>query len=220
MVRPQQRSSESGPTRSDPERSEREAARRAAVAVRRLVCEHRLVRMWTLTMAKASTADQRPLVVRRVQQFTRRVRKRWPGLKWLAVLEWHPGGHGWHVHMVVSEYRPKAAIADMWGWGFVDTRLIRPKGEGTSMAAARKAAQYVAKYVTKPADSSAPAHVPGDHRYLRPLGMTWTEIEAEGEFADLVAMAWGWWRQPVTWMWWSGSDDTWRGPRVLCIRSG
>lgn len=176
--------------------------------------------MWTLTLRESTTAEQRPKVVRRVQQFTRRCRRRWPTLHWLAVLEWHPGGHGWHVHMVVDRYVPKALVAELWGWGHVDTRRIAIKGDSSTTAAARKAGAYVAKYLTKPADDGAPAHAPGDHRYLRPLGMTWTEVEAEGTFDELLRLAWTWWRQPVTWLWYSGQDDRWRGPRCLVLRSG
>lgn len=221
LCRVQRRVVQDGPTRCDPERAELEAARRAAQSVRRLVAEHRLVRMWTLTIAEATTADERSVVVRRVQAFTRRLRTRLPKLRWLAVLEWHPGGHGWHVHMVVNRFVAKALVADLWGWGFVDTRLIAQKGDSGSLGAARRAGAYVAKYLTKQADSEAPAHVKGDHRYLHPLGMGVTEVECEGEFAALVELAWGWWPgHPPSWLWWSGSDDTWRGPRVLCLRSG
>lgn len=202
----------------DPERAAREAARRAAICVRRLVQEHHLTRMVTLTMRESTTADQRPLVVARVQAFCRRLRRRWPRLKWLAVLEWHPGGHGWHVHMVVDRFLAKATLADLWGWGFVDVRRISVRGDSTSQAATRKAATYVAKYVSKDAGEGAPAHVPGDHRYLRPLGMTWVELHHEGEFAECVRIAWSFWKQPVSWLWWSGDDDRWRGPRVLCLR--
>lgn len=174
--------------------------------------------MLTLTLARPTVAEERPVVVRYVQQFTRRLRRRFPALRWLAVLEWHPKGHGWHVHLVVNRFIPKALVSDLWGHGFVDARRITEHGDTTSINAARKAGQYVAKYLTKAADSSAPAHVAGDHRYLRPLGMKWTEVESEGSFADLVKLAWDWWPTPPTWLWWSGSDDTWRGPRVLCLR--
>jgi hypothetical protein len=204
----------------DPERSAREAERRATTSIRRLVCEHGLTRMFTLTLREATTAEQRPLVVRRVQAFTRRVRSRFPRWKWLAVLEWHPGGHGWHVHLVVDRFLPKALVADLWGWGFVDARRIKVRGDSSSMAATRKAAAYVAKYVAKGGDDAAPPHVAGDHRYLRPLGLTWTEVEAEGEFGDLVAMVWNYWGVPPSWLWWSGDDDRWRGPKVLVLRSG
>lgn len=220
LTRPSTRNPDSKPGVPNPERSEAEAARRAQAAVRRLVCEHRLVRMWTLTMRDATTADERPMVVRRVQAFTRRCRNRWPSLRWLAVLEWHPGGHGWHVHMVVDRWVPKQLLADLWGWGFVDARRIAVRGDSTTMAATRKAAAYVAKYVSKDAAPGAPAHVPGDHRYLRPLGMTWSELEGEGTFEELLAVAWSWWPTSISWTWWSGDEPKWRGPKCLVLRSG
>jgi len=202
----------------DPERSRAEAARRAATAVRRLVCEHKLTRMWTLTLAEQTYDHQRPEVVRRVQGFTRRLRRSYPRLVWLAVLEWHPGGHGWHVHMVVDRYVPKDTIRRLWGWGHVDARRITVKGDSTTLQATRKAASYVAKYVTKDQGEGAPPHEPGDHRYLRPLGLTWTELRGEGEFSDLVRMVWGYWRTAPAWCWWSGTDESWRGPSCLVLR--
>lgn len=143
-----------------------------------------------------------------------------PSLKWLAVLEWHPGGHGWHVHMVVDRFVRKDVIEDLWGYGFVDARRIVVKGDTTSMASVRKASAYVAKYVSKPPPEGAPAHVSGDHRYLRPLGMSWTEVEAEGTFEALLAIAWGWWPTGIGWYWWSADEPSWRGCRTLALRSG
>jgi hypothetical protein len=175
--------------------------------------------MWTLTIAERTTADDRPVVVRRVQAFCRRVRRRFPRLTWLAVLEWHPGGHGWHVHMVVDRFVPKALVSELWGWGFVDCRLITPKGSESQLSGARKAAAYVAKYLSKGEEGSGPAHVKGDHRYLRPLGLKWTEVEAEGEFARLVELVWSHLRT-VTWLWHSGSHEGWRGPSCLVLRGG
>jgi hypothetical protein len=202
----------------DLERSRAEADRRAATSVRRLVCEHSLTRMWTLTLAEATTAEQRGLVVARLQAFVRRCRARWPRLQWLAVLEWHPGGHGWHVHMVVNRFVPKHLVTSLWGWGHVDTRRISVKGNSTSMEATRKAGTYVAKYLTKRPGDDSPDHEHGDHRYYRPRGMKWTEIRAEGEWADMITVVWSYWGRPPTWVWWSGSDQEWRGPSCVVLR--
>lgn len=204
----------------DPERSEREAVRRAQSMVRRLVAEHDLVRMWTLTQAEATTAEQRGEVVRRFQLFVKRLRHRYPRLRWLAVLEWHPQGHGWHIHMVVNRWLPKSVMAETWGHGFVDARLIRPKGECTGRAAARQAASYVAKYLGKGGDDDhpSPAHEKGQQRYLRSEGLDVTEVCGEGEYQALLAWLWealG----DVSWVWWSGAADGWRGPPVLVVRS-
>jgi hypothetical protein len=174
--------------------------------------------MWTLTLREATVAEDRPGVVRKVQAFTRRLRVRFPRLRWLAVLEWHPGGHGWHVHMVVDRFVAKTTLADLWSHGFVDARRISVKGDSSSAQARSRAASYVAKYVAKPAGEGAPAHVKGDHRYLRPLGMTWTEVEAEGDFERLVAVAFGWWPAGIGWMWASHTAADWRGPPCVVMR--
>lgn len=155
-----------------------------------------------------------------VQTFVKRVRRRFRGFKWLAVLEWHPGGHGWHVHMVVDRFVPKALLAELWGHGFVDARLIRPKGEATSRANGRKAGQYVAKYLGKgEGQHEQPPHERGDQRYLRAEGMTITEVHAEGSFQELVEIAKNWWPEGIGWVWSSGTEPEWRGPPVVTFRT-
>lgn len=154
-----------------------------------------------------------------VQGFTRRLRDRSPSTVWLAVLEWHPGGHGWHVHLCISRFLPKAFLASLWPHGFVDVRRITVKGDPKSLSAARRAGQYVAKYLTKSEDETAPAHVHGDHRYLRPLGLKWTEVIAEGTYGDLVNLV----RShlgSVTWAWHSRDQPDWRGPACSVFRGG
>lgn len=204
----------------DPERAEREAVRRAQATVRRLVTEHRLVRMWTLTLREATTAEQRGEVLRLVQLFVKRVHRRLPGLKYVAVLEWHPGGHGWHVHMVVNRFVPKRLVGELWGHGFVDTRLIRPRGDATEVAGARKAAAYVAKYLGKgEGEHTQPPHERGAQRYLRSEGLDIVELLGEGHFSDLLRWAWESFPQGVSWVWWSGNEHTWRGPPCLVLRA-
>lgn len=209
----------SGLSRPDPERADREARRRASVQVRRLVAEHRLTRMWTLTLREETTADERPIVVLKLQQFLRRVRLELPHVVWLAVLEWHPGGHGWHIHIVVNRFVPKQWIQTNWKHGFVDVRRISVKGDSSSRQAVSKAASYLAKYVSKPAPEGAPPHVPGDHRYFRPLGLALTELVAEGSYEDMVRLAWEYFPAGVGWIWHSNQSEGWRAPPVLVLRS-
>jgi len=175
--------------------------------------------MVTLTLARSTMAEDRPTVVRMVQGFTRRLRAASPRTVWLAVLEWHPGGHGWHVHVCISRFLPKALLAELWPHGFVDGRRITVRGDAKSLSAARRAGQYVAKYLTKSQAETAPAHVKGDHRYLRPLGLKWTELLAEGAHSDLVALVVAH-LGSVTWAWYSGTDETWRCPATWCFRGG
>jgi hypothetical protein len=187
--------------------------------VRRFVAEHKLTRMWTLTMRDATTPEDRPVVVLRLQQFLRRVRLELPHVVWLAVLEWHPGGHGWHVHVVVDKFVPKAWISAQWRHGFVDVRRITVKGDSSSRQAVSKAASYLAKYVSKDPPPGAPPHVPGDHRYYRPLGLSLTELVAEGSYEEMVALAWEYFPAGVGWIWHSSMATDWRAPPVLVLRS-
>lgn len=205
--------------RPDPERAQTEARRRAAVQVRRLVAEHKLTRMWTLTLAAATLPEHRPKVVLKLQQFLRRVRLELPHVVWLAVLEWHPGGHGWHIHIVVNRFVPKQWISRAWPHGFVDVRRISVKGDSSSRQAVSKAASYLAKYVSKPAPEGAPEHVRGDHRYYRPLGLSLTELVAEGSYEEMVALAWQYFPAGVGWLWHSSQASGWRAPPVLVMRS-
>jgi len=206
---------------ADPERAERESVRRAQVAIRRAVTEHELVRMVTLTFRESTTAEQRGEGVRRVQHFLKRLKRRIPQLRYIAVPEWHPGGHGWHWHVLIDRYVSKQLVADLWGWGFVDVRLIRPKSGAGGKEATRKAAAYAAKYIGPPqdAESGAPAHQRGDQRYLRSEGLDITEVEMEGDAHSLIVAAWSMLGK-VTWMWWSGWDSTWRAGPVLVLRGG
>jgi len=175
--------------------------------------------MWTLTLRRTTLAEDRPAVVRLVQAFTRKVRDHWPRLRWLAVLEWHPGGHGWHIHVVVNKYVPKPWIQANWRAGFVDVRRITVKGDSTSRQAVSKAASYLAKYVSKDPPEGAPPHLPGEHRYYRPLGLSLTELVAEGSYEEMVQLAWTYFPAGVGWVWHSSMADDWRAPPVLVMRS-
>lgn len=174
--------------------------------------------MWTLTFAERTTAADRPVVVAALQRFGKRLARRLPGIRWLAILEEHPGGHGWHIHMLVSRYVPKAMVRSIWGHGHIDVRQIAGRGVKDDLSAARKAAAYASKYVSKAVDGTPRS--PGEHRYYRSESMPITTIEAEGDFFALVCQVWAHFGHRIGWVWWSGDDPEWRGPRVLAIRSG
>jgi hypothetical protein len=77
--------------------------------------------------------------------------------------EWHPGGHGLHVHFAVGRYVRQRLIAEVWGRGIGHIKLIEdlPVGFG-ALEEARVAAGYLAKYVSK---SIGDERVPRLHRY-------------------------------------------------------
>ncbi len=219
MVAQVPRRESTGLSRPDPGRAAREAARRAAVQVRRLVAEHKLTRLWTLTLRDSTLPEDRPVVVSKLQVFLRRMQREVPDLVWLAVLEWHPGGHGWHIHMVVDRWVPRALVERVWGHGFIDCRRISVRGDSSSRQATSKAASYIAKYVSKDPAPGAPPHVSGNHRYYRPLGLAVTELVAEGSYEEMVALAWTYFPAGVGWLWHSSMADDWRAPPVLVMRS-
>lgn len=152
----------------DPARAAAESAARAGRIVRRLAVEHSLTRLVTLTYRGAGQHN-RDDVVKDVQHFVKRLRRR-VKVRYVWVLELHPGGHGWHVHMLLDRYVSKGLLGEVWGHGFVDARMIRgPKGE-----AAKSAGRYAAKYLAKDAQT-AQGRQPGQQRYGRSEGLGITE---------------------------------------------
>jgi len=133
----------------DPERSAAMAARRASTRLRRYVVANRLNRLGTLTYAE-SCADERQ-VRKDVGEFFRTLRSEsdFP-FPYLWVPEWHPQGHGLHLHIVVGRYVPRSQIVDAWGRGFVHIKLLGqvPIGQ-SSLGESRRAATYLGKYLRK-----------------------------------------------------------------------
>ena len=146
----------------DPERSAEQATRRAGTSIRRYAAANRLKRLGTLTYT-AACHDQEQLRDD-VAEFFRNLRE-FVGepFPYLWVPEWHPGGHGLHVHFAVGRYIRHGQIKAAWGRGFVHIKLLGdiPIGHG-SLGEARQAARYLAKYVGKDLDDH---RILGLHRY-------------------------------------------------------
>ena len=138
------------------------AGARASRQIRRYCAENRLVNLWTLTYAGEGVRDYH-LVRRHVWEFFRRLRgvvgKRFA---YLWTTEWHPGGHGLHVHFAVGEYIAHWPSLAVWGHGLiVNVRGPREKLYGQrARERSRSVGRYIAKYVSK-----APAAPIGYHRY-------------------------------------------------------
>ncbi len=80
---------------------------------------------------------------------------------YLWTAEWHPGGHGLHVHFAVGRYVEKGLIEAAWDRGFVEIRRLNTDLQYASqLAKARVAAAYLGKYVVKAFERSS-----GLHRY-------------------------------------------------------
>ena len=206
---------------ADPERSQLEAARRARAKLRRYCAANRLNRLATLTYAGAGCFDHGQLRVD-VGEFFRGLRRELAGepLPYAWASEWHPGGHGLHVHFAVGRYVRQRLISEVWGRGIVHIKLIGdlPVGSG-ALEEARIAAGYLAKYVSK---SIGDARVPRLHRYEVAQGFQPEKLALRGNSEEAVVAAasermgsepvrvWrsaeqeGWQASPAYWCAWAG----------------
>ena len=210
------RRSPSGGGAPDVERAQAEAARRARGKVRRYCAASHLNRLGTLTYRGVGCHD--PLELREdVAAFFKALRCEMGKLPYLWVPEWHPGGHGLHVHFAVARYVSQPLIRDLWGHGFVHIKLLGnlPVGSG----AFEEAARYLSKYVTK---SVGEERVAGLHRYevaqdFQPeavplLGRSMDDLveQASKRMGGAPEYVWrssgqeGWQGPPAYWLAWSG----------------
>ena len=197
----------------DPERSAAEAARRAGTCIRRYTAANRLNRLGTLTYAK-SCHDQIQLR-EDVGEFFRNLRESLgEPFPYLWVPEWHPGGHGLHVHFAVGRYIRHRQIKEAWGRGFVHIKLLGnvPIGQG-SLGEARQASRYLAKYVGKDVHAE---HILGLHRYECAQGFR-PKLERIVARSSSVAVAeaserMGSWPDII---WRSREAERWYGPPAL-----
>lgn len=198
----------------DPERSRVQAARRARTKVRRYCASNRLNRLGTLTYDGDGCHDERQLRSD-VGTFFRALRTGLDGpLPYLWVPEWHPQGHGLHVHFAVGRYVRRSLIADAWGRGFVHIKLLGdvPSGAG-DLGESRLAARYLAKYVTKGARDAVTT---GLHRYevaegFQPRRVSFTGTTGAAALAEATGAMAG---EPER-VWWSRDDDAWQGPPAV-----
>jgi hypothetical protein len=195
----------------DVERSEQEASRRARAKLRRYIAANRLNRFATLTYAGEGCFDHQRLRTD-VAEFFRELRRSLGGkpLPYAWAPEWHPGGHGLHVHFTVGRYVRQSLIREVWGRGIVHIKLIGdlPVGSG-ALEEARLAASYLAKYVTK---NVADERVPRLHRYevaqgFQPERLPLLGRSEEAVLAEACEVMGG-----VPLRVWRSADRDWRGP--------
>lgn len=205
----------------DPERSSREAGRRAARLVRRYCAGNGLNRLGTLTYAGEGLHD--PLVLRgHVGMFFRRLRRAVDvaGFAYVWVPEWHKSGHGLHVHFAVGRFVRRSDIDHAWGHGFVHIKLLGglPVGSGR-WEESRLAARYLSKYVGKTFEEQRLGQS-GLHRYEVAQGyqprverLTGTSPE---ELVDKATEQMGS-RPRSVWCSWRDRAGTWDGPAVFRV---
>jgi hypothetical protein len=133
------------------------------------------------------------------------------GLPYAWTSEWHPGGHGLHVHFAVGRYVRERLIREVWGRGITHIKRIQdlPVGSG-AVEEARRAAGYLAKYVSK---SLAADRAPGLHRYEVAQGFQPRVLafagESEGAVIGAASEEMG--GEPVR-VWRSSTVEGWRAP--------
>lgn len=195
--------------------NEARSVRRSRSEIRRMCRQFKLCRMWTLTYAGEGCHDRTQLV-RHLETFAREMKARWPEVVWLAVPELHPGGHGWHVHVAVSEFIHWRAFNAAWPHGQTES----PRGpDGKRLAGkidASVTASYLGKYVAKSLGEGR-THL-GQHRYFRPKGVEVEVDELRGRIlayddARAVAIAY-FGGVPPAYEWTSDEQEDWPGPPV------
>jgi hypothetical protein len=201
----------------DPERSAAEAGRRARGKIRRYCAANRLNRLGTLTYAGAGCHDPAQLRAD-VGGFFRRLRGGLGGgaFPYLWVPEWHPGGHGLHVHFAVGRYIGQGLIRETWGRGHVHIKLLGdlPAGSG-SLEEARLGASYLAKYAGKAIGDGKP---PGLHRYEVAQGFAPRSVSYEGSTVDaVIEAASARMGSPPSRVWHSSRGDGWQGPPACWV---
>jgi hypothetical protein len=210
LMRPVKPSPTCGPPNR--ERARQEAARRARAKLRRYCAANRLNRLATLTYAGEGCFDSVQLR-EDVAEFFRALRGELGGERfpyaWTS--EWHPGGHGLHVHFAVGRYVRERLIRHVWGRGITHIKRIQdlPVGSGT-VEEARRAAGYLAKYVSKSLDEDP---TPGLHRYEVAQGFQPRVLPFNGDSeAAVIAAASEEMGSPPIQVWRSQTVEGWRAP--------
>jgi hypothetical protein len=188
--------------------------------IRRYCAANRLNRLGTLTYAGVGCHD--PAVVRSDGGgFFRRLRGELGGeaFPYLWVPEWHPGGHGLHLHFAVGRYVKQSLIRDAWGKGIVHIKLLGdlPVGSG-SLEEARLAARYLGKYAGKALDGDRPA---GLHRYEVGQGFTPQPVSISGlTLGDVIGQASERMGSAPSRQWHSSKADGWQAPPACWLQWG
>lgn len=131
--------------------------------------------MWTLTVPGRGTSTY----AEAVRLFTEWMkgpsgRRKRPGASalifhgaYMAFPERHPGGHGWHWHVLTNRYVRAEVVRASWtghlrGWGRSFGTFTHARVHGKSFGSSRSAASYASKYVGKAIDQVGEL---GRHRY-------------------------------------------------------
>jgi hypothetical protein len=197
----------------DSEGNRLRAERRARKMVRRYCTANAIDRLVTVTFAPPFCTDPRELTEHR-KRFVRRLRcslgHRFP---YVWVPELHKDGVKLHAHLGINQFVKKSQMAEVWGHGFVDLRLIRVRGSKNELDHRRRAAGYLSKYIGKAFDQ---AETFGCHRYEVGQGFQprceKRVFQSEDEARQWASTLMG--GGTPTYVWHSTDVEDWQGPPV------
>lgn len=217
------------------ERSALEGGRRAQGKIRRYCAANGLNRLGTLTYAGEGCHDPEQLRAD-VAAFFKELRRsgfrgkgkiylplqhgasEHGGMPYLWVPQWHPGGHGLHVHFAVGRYINRSAIDECWGHGFVHIKLLGGLSTGSGwLEEARLAARYLSRYVGAQLDDER--RLPGLHRYEVAQKFQPREVKLRGRSPDdLISQACEIIGDEPKRQWRSDQAEAWHGPPALWLQ--
>ena len=207
---------------ADPERSAREAGRRARGRLRRYCASNGLDRLGTLTYAGEGCHDPRQ-VRHDVAGFFLRLREGLGGVAfpYLWVPEWHKTDHGMHLHFAVGQYIPRTLIDEAWGHGFVHIKQLSGVSAGSGpWGRARRAAGYLSKYVAKGfGDTDTGKRPKGLHRFDRAQQFNPGLVQLRGVSAqDVTSQACALMGAGIARSWNSDEVEGWRGSPSIWLQ--
>ena len=192
--------------------------RRAVSTMRRFSVENQLTRYAVFTFAEP--VHDRRMALREWRRMSRLISRmeRTTGkpMPWLMWLELHPGGHGYHLNLLVGgKWLHQRAWSEIWGRGRVYIEKIRTRRGAREDA--RAAARYAVAYAEGHGKVLGEGRTGGEHRYEvsqghQPLMVRCRAWEAaDGRVEAIRAMG----GEVPAYEWESGQAEDWRGPPVL-----
>lgn len=145
-------------------------------SVRRRIKKYKLIRKWELTFAEniqdVSEADKH------FKNFMKRIRRRYPVFKYVAVREFQDknGRGAVHYHIAVNMYIPKKELDEIWGQGYTWMRAYFKQEK----AGRKNIYSYLTKYLTKYSNDE---RLKGYHLYLCSQGLNILFIDMQFESA-------------------------------------
>jgi hypothetical protein len=187
--------------------------------MRRYCAANRLNRLGTLTYRGVGVHEW-DRASSDVSAFFRSLRERLggEGLAYAWVLEWHPSGHGLHVHFAVGRFVARSLIEQAWPHGFVHIKLLGnlPVGSG-ELGEARLAGRYLAKYIGKDTAGERPV---GRHTFDVAQGFKPVVDRIAGtSYEDVYEVASERMGAEPAYVWRSAADPNWGDRPSACFLS-